>query len=147
MKSNEDLGLGPDFSEVELYMSEDPFQMIYGAMGIIESRVQAALFDSMIEDDRQMEELIEKNIVAGALEGGYIVSVPQITISHPDLGDMGVSGEGTLESYGFYLGFDTCWFRSKSVYVVFYSLHLSKDRISVVNMCEEVESRLQRYSY
>jgi len=120
---------------------------MYGMMGIYESRLEGAMFDRMMEDEEQIKELIITNIQAGAEESGSTVNVPEIIISHPSIGDSAILGEGTLESFGVYFGFDTCWFRSKGVYVIFYSLNMAEDKVSLRDVCREIESRLSKYSY
>ena len=147
--SKEDMGLGSDesVSEVQLYMSEDPFQIIYGIMAIYETgRIQGAAFKSAIEDESQMKDLISENIIAGADEADIEVTVPNIEITHPNIGDAAVLGEGYVESYGFYFGFDTCWFRRNDVYIYWYSLYMSEDKVSLVTISQELEKRINRFS-
>ncbi len=145
--SNEDMGLGSDFSEVKLFLSEDPFQMIYGVLGISESRIEQAVFDGQIRDEDQIKSVIAENIMIGAAEEGVELEVPTVEITHPRIGDSAILGEGYIETYGFQFGFDTLWFRDKSVIVLIYSLYISADNVSLLKIAEEIENRLSKYSH
>ncbi len=56
--SNKDLGLGPKASEVVLFLSEEPYQMIWGFLGIIESRSEHATTDALFRDEQQVRNTI-----------------------------------------------------------------------------------------
>ena len=144
--SNKDMDLGSDFSEVVLYLSDSPFQMIYGFMGIITSRIESASFDSIMEDEEQLKQIIRENIIAGAEAEGAEMTVPDIVIKYPNIGDASILGEGIIESSGFYFGFDTCWFRNESTYIFLYSLYMTEDKVDLGPLSESVNSRLANYS-
>ena len=133
-------------SEVQLYMSEDPFQVIYGIMLIYESQVERAKFDAMVEDEYQMERMIAESIIEGAGEEGEEITVPNIDITQPVIGDKALLGEGYAESSGFQMGFDVCCFRIQYVYIVIYSVYMSSDKISLIPLSQEIEKRINRYS-
>ena len=145
--SNEDMELGPDASEVQLFLSEDPFQLIYCALMILESRIERATWDRQIEDDYQMKSFIIENIEAGAEEAGGKITIPTVEITHPEIGDSAILGEGYMTSEGFHFGFDTLWFRSNTVYVIIVSLYMSADKASLVPIAEEIEKRLNNYKH
>ena len=144
--SNKDLGLGSDVSEVQLYMSEDPFQMIYGFMAVTASQIDVAIFDRQIEDDDQMEIAIRDALMAGASEAGGEATIPNLNITHPEVGDSAILGEGDIESFGFYFGFDMIFFRSNKVYVFLYSLSYSTDKVPLLSIAEEIEKRIGSFS-
>ncbi len=144
--SNKDLGLGPEFSEVKVYLSEDPYQIIWGTMGIITSRIEAAGFDRQIEDESTIENLINESVLEGAMTEGIEITVPNMNITHPDIGDSAIFGEGEIESYGFYYSFDTVWFRSNTVYVFWNSTSMSADKVSLLSIASEVEKRIGGFS-
>jgi len=145
--SNEDMELGSDCSEVQLFFSENPFQMIYCFLGIEESRIEQAGFDRGIEDEYQIKTMIEYTIKEGAAEEGMEITVPIINITHPDIGDSAFLGEGYMESYGFQYGFDTLWFRSNTVFVFFYSTYMSSDKVPLLPIAQEIEKRLNNYEH
>lgn len=144
--SNKDMGLGSYFSEVQLYVSEDPFQMVYGFIAIINSRIEGAVFDRQLEDEAQMKQLITESVLEGAKDEGIEATMPDLEITHPDIGDSAIFGQGDLESSGFYFGFDMLCFRSNKVYVYLYSLSMSADKVSLVPIAEEIERRIGRFS-
>jgi len=144
--SREDLGFREDeSSEVQLYLSEEPFQMIYCLLAIEKGRIQQAAFDSEIEDMPMMEALIREHIIAGAVAEGLELTVPNIDLTYPNIGDSAILGEGYMVSYGYPYGFDTLWFRSNSVVVVIYSMYMSADKVSLAPIAKEIEQRLDNY--
>jgi hypothetical protein len=144
--SNKDMGLGSDCSEVQLFVSNDPFQMVYGFMTIINSSIEGAVFDRQLEDDNSMKDMIKEAILAGAEEEGVQAAIPDITVSHPDLGDSSIYGKGSLEIMGFYFGFDILFFRNNKVYIFLYSLSMTSDEIDLLAISKEVGNRVSNYS-
>jgi hypothetical protein len=145
--SNADLGLGPDWSEVQVFLSQDPYQLIYCCLYISKSKLEQAQFDSQIKDETQMRTLIENAVKKGADEQGNEINMPNIEFSRPGIGDSILFGQGSLESYGIYYGFDTLWFRTKTVYVIIYSVSHSADKVSLVPVATEIEKRIAEFSH
>jgi len=146
--SKADMGFSSDepISEVQLYMSEEPFQIIYGFIAIYESRIDSAMFDEMIEDEYQARNLIIESLKEGAREEGGEITDADVEITQPVIGDAALLGEGYVESFGINVGFDICCFRIQSVYVLFYSAYMSSDKISLVPLSQEIEKRINRFS-
>lgn len=144
--SKEDMGIyDPSVSEVELFLAEEPFQMIYCFLSIIESRIEQASFDASIKDEQQIESLVIENLKLGALEEGYELEVPQVQITYPGIADSSVLAEGQMAITGFTMGFDTLWFRQESVYVFIYSSYMSPERQPLVPIAEAIEQRIAQY--
>lgn len=145
--SHEDMGLEPECSEVYVFFSEDqPYQLIYHFIAIIESRIEAASFDASLDDEAAMELMLIEAIKSGATEEGIDFKLPSISISHPNIGDKALFGTGIIESYGFVYGIDTLWFRINHVYYFGYSLNWSEDKISLESIAKEIEERVNDYS-
>ena len=144
--SNADIGLGDDFSEVQLFISDDPFQMIYGYLMVSESSIDRASWDSATHDEELIRDLIVENITAGALEEGLELQDPTITITNPNIGDSAIYGEGCFSSYGLTIGFDTLWFRAGKAYVVLYSSYFSSEREELLPIGLKIEQRINEYS-
>ncbi len=144
--SNKDMGLGSDCSEVQLFVSNDPFQMVYGFMAIINSSIEGAVFDRQLEDDNSMKDMIKEAILTGAEEEGVQAAIPDIAVSHPDIGDSSIYGKGSLEIMGFYFGFDILFFRNNKVYIFLYSLSMSSDEVDLLAISKEVGKRVNNYS-
>jgi len=145
--SNEDLELGSYCSEVQLFFSEDLVQTIWCFLMIDESRIEQVSFDKQLEDEYNFKVLLEDTIIEGAAEEGIEVTVPVIEITHPSIGDSAVLGEGYMESYGYHSGFDTLWFRSNTVFVIFYSTYTSSDNQPLLPIAQKVENRLSGYEH
>ena len=146
--SLENMGIyDPNCCEVQLFLLEEPFQMTYGFLCIDESRVAQVGFDAVIRDTKQVKTLVEENLKAGAAEEGIELTVPEIQITYPNIGDAAVLAEGQMETYGFIFGFDTLWFRQKSVHVFLYSTYGSLERQTLVPFAEAIKQRIDQYSH
>ena len=144
--SNADLGLGDDFSEVQVFISDEPFQMIYGVLAIIDSRIERSSVDAIMNDETMISNLIKENVKAGALEEGFEMGEIELNITYPTLGDSAFLGEGYMTIVGLSAGFDALWFRSNKVYVMVYSVYYTLERQRLLPIGEELERRISQYS-
>jgi hypothetical protein len=144
--SNKDMGLGSEVSEVELFLSEEPFQMIYGMLTIISSRIGRASSDALFKNEQQIKDLLIQNIVAGLNKENVDASYVQTSISYPNIADLAIYGEGQINYSGVNMGFDILWFRSNSVYVFLYSAYYDPDRISLEPIAKEITHRISMFS-
>ena len=144
--SNADMGLGSDCSEVELFLSEEPYQMIYCFLMIIESRIERATSDAILKDEQQITSMIVESLKAGAIEEGFELEVPEVQVTYPDIADLAVLGEGRMTTYGMSIGFDMLFFKSNKVYVFIYSMDLSLEKQSLVPLAREIEHRIGMFS-
>jgi hypothetical protein len=143
--SNSDMGLGSEYSEVEAFLSEDPFQMIYGFYGIEESRITRAANDAMFKDEVKIKDLIVSYVMAGLEAENVNDSSIQTTITYPDIADLAVYGQGQIESSGIMVGFDIFWFKVDKVYVFFYSIYYGDDYYALDKLAREVTYRIGMY--
>ncbi len=144
--SNADLGLGSDFSEVQLFISDEPFQMIWCIFAVSESRIERASWDSIMKDEEQIRNMIVEGIMMGAIEESLEIQEPIIIITNPDVGDSAIYGEGYFISSGLTVGFDTLWFRIEKAYVMLYSSYYSVERETLLPIAIEIEQRITQYS-
>ena len=145
--SNEDMGLGPEASEVELFLSEEPYQMIYGFLMVIEeSQVERAASNAIFRDEQQIKSIVAEGLKAGAAEEGLEIGASEIQVTYPSIADIAVLGEGSFSSYGINVGFDILWFRENNVYVFTYSVYLSPEKQPLVSIAREIEHRIGMFS-
>jgi hypothetical protein len=146
--SNADMGLGSDFCEVQLFLSDEPFQMIYGVMAILESRIDSSSFDSVMNDESMIKELLLENLMLGVIEEGFDPTEvdTDISITYPNLCDSSFLGEGFMSVVGLDIGFDTLWFRHGTVYVMLYSAYYTSDQQTLLPIGIAVEKRINQYS-
>lgn len=142
--SNEDLGLGPECSEVEVFLREEPYQLIYTFLGIEKSRIGKASSDALFRDDEQVKAMIEYNVQLGAEEAGmYDHRIENIETFHPDIGDLAILGSAVATSFGFYYGFDCLFFRRGDVYIFMYSVYLSEEnKLSLEAVGKDLDEQL-----
>ncbi|HSW57931.1 MAG TPA: hypothetical protein VLH15_05985, partial [Dehalococcoidales bacterium] len=143
--SNAQMGLGPDFCEVQLFVSDNPYQTIYCFLGLIESRIERATSDALLRDEIQMSNLIMESLKQGAQEEGVNLQNTKISITYPAIGILAMLGEGSFSVEGFTFGFDTLWFRAGNAYVFIYSIYYSQDRTTLIPIAKQIEQRLAGY--
>lgn len=144
--SNADLGLGSYFSEVQLFVSDEPFQMIYGAMAIEKSRMGRSSFDALMNDETMIRNLLIENIKQGAIEQGYELGGVDIDITYPNLGDNAFLGEGIMSGVGYAIGVDILWFGKNTVYIMLQSVYYKAERQPLLPIANEILSRIKQYS-
>jgi len=145
--SKENMGIYDEsVCETQVFLSEEPYQLIYCLLLVDKSRAVQAGFDAMIRDEQQMKALVIENIKAGAEEEGYELEVPDVQVTYPNISDSAVLVEGQMDAYGLTFGFDTLWFRDKSAHIYLYSLYYSLERESLVPCAYGIENRLAKYS-
>ncbi len=140
--SNEDLGLGPDFSEVVVFIQEEPFQLIACYMAIIKDVLARSMADAIFKDDEQVKSIIRTNITQGLGEENLDLSALDMEITHPDIGDAAVFGEGYFSTSGISMGYDISIFREDKVFVNIESLYLSSEKKSIEPFSTEIVNRV-----
>jgi len=144
--SNEDIELGPDFSEVELFLSEEPYQVVFAYLTIIESQLERASSDALMRDEEQIESMVLENLRAGAAEEGVELSGANVEVTYPDIGDLAVLGSGTVGAYGVSMGYDMLIFKSNKVYVFIASIYLPGEKVSLAPLAIGIEQRILVFS-
>jgi len=144
--SNEDIELGPDFSEVELFLSEEPYQVVFAYLTIIESQLERASSDALMRDEEQIESMVLENLRAGAAEEGVELSGANVEVTYPDIGDLAVLGSGTVGAYGVSMGYDMLIFKSNKVYVFIASIYLPGEKVSLAPLAIGIEQRIGVFS-
>jgi hypothetical protein len=144
--SNKDLGLGSDFTEVELFLSEDPYQMVFAYYCIIESRTERASSDALMKDEEQVKSMVIESLQAGAAEEGGELDKITVDVTYPNVGDIAVLGSGIMSSYGANIGYDLIMFKINKVYVFIASVYLPGENTSLVPLAEKMEQRIKVFS-
>ncbi len=144
--SNKDMGLGRDVSEVELFLSEEPYQMVFAYFTIIESQVERAAGDALIRDEEQIESMVLEGLRMGAVEEGVELADAEVEVSYPKVGDLAVLGSGTVSAYGVSMGYDMCIFKSNKVYVFIMSVYLPGKSVSLAPLAIGIEQRIGMFS-
>jgi len=141
--STKNMDLGPGASEVQIFISEEPKQVIYGFILISSNLIARCNDDALMKNDQQFKDLILKNIQAKATELNIEITDPIIDISHPSLGDVCVFGAGTMNANGMNLQLDMLAFRKYQVYVTVYSYYINdSDSISLIPLGNEIIRRM-----
>ncbi len=88
--SNIDLGLGPDFSEVRLYLMDNPFGLVWATMSIVEGQIAQAGTDAAMRDEAAYLQQLRQDLEAEFQQTGEGMTQFQGTTSRPNVGDMSI---------------------------------------------------------
>ena len=143
--SNEDLGLGPDFSEVKVFLCEDPFNFVIAYMTIVAGRVQQAGEDAYLRDEEQLKEDADYWLDVGAAEEGMTVSSIDYFVTHPNIGDAAAIVRASIVYE--YLGMDmeqeaeVLYVREEEAYAFVVSFHMGEG-VSLEKLGEGIVERV-----
>jgi len=144
--SHEDLGLSKQASEVELFSSGEPFQIIYSYFAIYEKRTQQNDIDVLMKDDQQAQYFYQESIKELASKEGLDVTVSDVKVTHPEIGDLALLTEGSTTTHGTISCFDSLTFKLNNVYVFVYSIYYSSDRLSLIPIAQEIEQHITNFT-
>jgi hypothetical protein len=143
--STKNMDLGPGASEIQLFVSEEPMQVIYGFILISSNLIARCNDDAFMKDDQQFKNLILKNMREKASEQNVELSFPEIVISHPSLGDVCVFGTGNININGVNYKFDTLSLRKYQVYVMINSYYMEDEgSVSLIPLANEMIRRMDK---
>lgn len=143
--SNKDLGLGSGFTEVQLYMSSSPYQVVYGYYTITKSKVEQAATDDLLRADNQIRSILQVTLEDELHKQGSDSNDFGMSVSHPNIGDSAAVGEGYFSAYGAYYGFDIAMFRRRYVIVAIASVYSQEDKQSLVPIATAVDGRIVNF--
>lgn len=144
--SNQDMGLGPEFTEVELFLSEEPFQVIFAYYGILESQIEQAGSDAILQDEEQVKSMILEGMRAEAGDEAIQLGDIEFEASNPDVGDLAILGSGSMNTSGVSIGYDFMAFKVNKVYVFVVSVYLPGESVSLVPVARGIEQRIGTFS-
>ena len=144
--SNKDLGLGPDWSEIEVFLSEEPYQLLLTYLTIVESRIEQAATNAVMKDKQQVQSMVIEGLRVSLAEENIELSNAQISVTYPDIAELAVSGEGSFATLGVSMGYEMLWFKSNKVYVFMESTYLSLEKQPLVPIAREIEHRIGMFS-
>jgi hypothetical protein len=139
--SNEDLGLGPTCSEVELFLCEQPYTIVYAYLIITESRIERVQMDNLLEDDEMRKSYLLYWIEMGFVEEGGEMPDVDLNITHPDIGRPASMGSAQMTAYGMSYEFSTLAFRDNGVYVDMYQIS-TRNGLSLVTLANGIIQRM-----
>jgi len=140
--SNEDMGLGPEYSEIELFLREEPFQMVYATMTIVETKTGRAAMDEIIRDEEQLKSSLLYWMEVGFAEEGMEFSEVEFHVTYPSIGQLAVMVSGRTSIYGTSMGFEYLLFKNDEVYVEIYNTYYGSS-LSLVPLANGINQRIE----
>ena len=142
--SRKEVGLGEDASEVAVFLSRQPYQLLYWFLRVVEDEEEQREASLTLGDADAFRETMAGYLVAAAEGQGVVGSVPEVQVSFPDIASGAMLGEGMVELDDSALLFDMLWIRSRDrrVFVYTYSWHLADGQMPLPPVAEEIESRV-----
>jgi len=137
------MNLGPDVSEAQLFISENPYQVIYGITILADNLIERGSFDNLINNDQQFKEYILKYLRQSATQRNVEMTEPILSVSHPAIGEVCAFASGIITAEQVRSYFDMLIFRKYQIYVAIYSIS-SEDsgRASIIPIGNEIIKRM-----
>ena len=145
--SRENLGLGINASEPLAFRSDNPFQLVYCFVRIIEDVTEQSNTARNMFDENTIRDITTTFLDLVASEQGFELSEQRINITYPSIGIGAVLAEGRIEFQDGILRFDMLSFRSedKRVFGFVHSWYLSDEQESVTRLGREIEKRIAAF--
>jgi len=143
--SNSQLDLGPEFSEVEVFLSKDPFQLIYGFIYIVDSVIRRASEDISIKDEANMRKIIEDSLNSGAANQGMSLEPTNTQITYPNIGDLALYGQGKMQTKEINMGVDVIFFREHHVYVMLFTAYYPPRTVELTSLSDGIIENINTY--
>jgi hypothetical protein len=143
--SNEQLGLGEKWSEVEAFFSRDPFQIIYATYNIVDSPTGRVLADATLKDETPVKVEIQSGIMQAAAAAGLKQSPIDVKMSSPSIGDLALLGEGVMATEAGNFGCDILKFKVNIVYFNVFSVYNPARLVETPKAAEAIIERLKPY--
>lgn len=140
--SNEDLGLGSEFSEVQLFLSDVPFQMVYAFLYITDSRIEQASTNAFMKDEEEVKSVILGGLQMGAADENIDLSDAKTHITYPKIADLAVLGIGSFASFGVTSAFDFLMCNNDKVYFYIYSVY-AEESVPLIPLARGINERIQ----
>jgi len=140
-------GLDSEFGKTYLFLSKEPYQLIYCTLSIIENSTEQTASDAAMKDEQRIKSVIVENLKVGATEEGFELEVPGVQVTYPSIADLAVLEEGhAYTSFGTDFGVDVLCFKSNKVYVFINSMYLSSQGLPLEPIAREIEHRIGMFT-
>jgi len=140
--SNEDLGLGPKYSEVELFLREEPFQMVFAYMTILKTKTEQAEMDGIMRDEEQLKSSLLYWMKVGFAEQGMEPPEVESNVTYPSIGQLAAMVSGRAFVYGTSVGFEYLIFKNGVAYVEIYQYYYGSG-LSIVSLANGINQRIE----
>jgi hypothetical protein len=145
--SNADMGLGPEFSEIQAYLSETPNQVVFAYYGIVEDAAERAESEAVFSNEDEFKKLMMDSFISGLSGGSDTTPDMTMDITKPDIGDKAVLSQGTVNINGAEIGYGILFFRINKVYVFVCVVGINSDGMaSVADLGRSIEKNIDQYS-
>ncbi len=142
--TREDLGVPPDASVIEVFESQQPIQLVFCFLRIMDDEDARRQVGLTLFDEADIRTVMSYYLTAVADDIGGSASDTQIDISYPRIGAGAALAEGEVTGNEFTLRFKMLRFRSQDsrVFVYVNSLHIGDEAEPPVNIAREIERRI-----
>jgi len=141
--SNEDLGLGPEYSEVELFLREEPFLEVYATMTIIETQTEQAAMNALMRDEERLKASVLYWLEVGFVEEGMELPEIEFDVTHPSIGELAATVSGQFSMYSTNVGFEYLVFKNDKAYVEIYQYYFGGSGLSLVSLANGINQRIE----
>jgi len=145
--TRENLGLGIDASELFAFRSENPFQLVYCFVRIIEDVTEQSAAARNLFNETIIRNMATDFLDFVASEQGFRLPEPAVAVNYPSVGVGAALAAGEIKFDDDTLRFDMLSFRSedKRVFGFVHSWHISEEQESVIRLGREIEKRIMSF--
>jgi len=138
-----DLGTGA--SEIQLFISNEPYQVIYSAVIKASGLLEQAYYDGLLKDDMQFKDYMLKYLRKSAAENSIQMTDPSFSVSHPSIGDISAYATSTINMEGEDYIYSAMIFKKYQVYIITVSLSFTdEDSVPINPLCIEIIHRMDK---
>jgi hypothetical protein len=149
--SKEIVGLSEDSSEVVVFLSVEPYQLLYWFLRVVESEEDRWDTNLAMYDEDKIKSIMAGYLKAAATRQGEEDAEPEVLVSYPDIAGGAILGEGLIEltEMEMTIRFDMLWLRScdEMVFVYLYSWSVTEERESLIPIASEIEHRIANFTH
>jgi len=136
-----DLGTGA--SGIQLFISNEPYQVIYSVVIKASGFLEQAYYDGLLKDDKQFKDYMLKYLRKSATEYSIQMTDPSFSVSHPSIGDICAYATGTTNIDGEDYTYSTLIFKKYQVYILTVSLSFKDEAsVSIIPIGNEIIKRM-----
>ena len=144
--SNKQIGLGDKWSEVETFVSKDPFQILYCAYNIVDNPAGRVQADATLKDEAPIKVEIQSGIMQAATSAGLKQTPINVKMSSPKIGDQALLGEGVMQTEAGNFGCDILQFNVNNVYFMVVSVYNPTRLVETPKVAGAIIEKLKGYS-
>jgi hypothetical protein len=139
--------LDEEWSDLVVFLSSDPVQVIMETFSIQGNPLKRAMVDAELKDESYMRKSIQTGIDQANAGSTIKMTTGPIIISYPKVAELSLMGEGTLSASGVTLGYDMIMSRYNSIYFMVVSVYRAPRVVDLPTAMEQIIKNCAGYDF